>query len=638
MTLFARLAGTTMLALAPGLASGEVTKFEITSQAPAFEGQSFGDAGAYERIDALATIAIDPTSERAAGIVDLDKVPTNDAGMVEFTAEVAILRPAGEGSGVLFYEVVNRGRNLSFMGLNLSPGGSGFDISKPGDGFLMNRGHTLVWSGWQTHLGEDFLNLNLPTAEGVTGQSREQFIFDDGETVSTGTLTYPAADMDPAKATLTVRADTDSPRETPEGLSFRYIDERTVEITRPEGVDGGAIYDFVYPASEAVPAALGFVAVSDVVSFLRGNTGTEAERPTGEITEALGIGISQSGRFMRDLIYQGFNADEAGNTVFDGAIVHIAGSRKTFTNYRFALAGRYSRAHEDHDYPGDQFPFSYAETSDPLTGQTDSILATCTASETCPKIMHVDTDTEFWQGRSSLVSTAPDGTPLEMPENVRLYYLAGAPHFNGWGGAPGEASTCDYMTNPLSPAPVLRALEVALEDWVREGTEPPQSAFPGLGGEGLASPDKLALPQLPGGTPEPEPNDLHVMDHGSNPPAEGEAYALMVPALDADGIAEVGVKLPYVAVPTGTYMGWNLRSEGFADGELCSLTGSFLPFPAEAAEGDSRQPIAARYTDEAAYKAAIEAAAESLVDKRLMLEADVDLVVSEAPALNAAAQ
>ncbi|WP_161555683.1 alpha/beta hydrolase domain-containing protein [Mangrovicoccus ximenensis] len=488
----ALLAGTALLALAPAIASAEVTDFRILAAAPAFDGREFGAAGSYERIDALATITIDPASERAAGIVHIGDVPLNDDGLVEFRSEVSILRPTGTGSGMLFYEVANRGRNLSFMGLNLSPAGKGFDIGQPGDGFLMERGHTLVWSGWQTHLGGDLLQLDLPVAEGVTGLSREQAIFDDGAADGQIKLTYPAADMDPAKATLTVRATAQAAPETPEGLGFRYVDDTTVEISRPEGFDGGAIYDFTYPATEAVPAGLGFVATADVVSFLRGSPGHDAEPPFGPAEHALGIGISQSGRFLRDFLYQGFNADGTGAQVFDGMIAHIAGSRKTFANYPFALAGRYSRQHEDHDYPGDQFPFSYAEATDPLTGRTGSILEACEATDTCPKLMHVDTDTEFWQGRSALVSTAPDGTPLEMPQDVRLYYLAGAPHFNAWGGAPSETATCVYPKNPLSAAPVLRALEVALEDWVRDGTAPPDSVFPGArtsgAGRGIAAP------------------------------------------------------------------------------------------------------------------------------------------------------
>lgn len=633
------LAGTALLALMPTVGAAKVVDFEIVSQSPAYEGQSFADAGTYERIDAIATIALDPTSERARNIVGLDSVPLNDDGMVTFTAEVAILRPAtGSGSGTLFYEVVNRGRNLSFQGLNLAKAGAGFDISDPGDGFLMNRGHTVVWSGWQTHLPDDFLNLTLPVQEGVTGNSREQFIFDDTETVSTGALTYPAASLDPAAATLTVRATTDDAPTTPEGLSFRYINEQTIEITRPEGSDGGAIYDFVYPAKDPVPAGLAFIAISDVVSFLRGSAGHEAESPLEGIDHTIAMGISQPGRLLRDFIYQGFNEDEAGAKVFDGAMPHIAGSRKTFTNYPFALPGRYSRQHEDHDFPGDQFPFTYVTMTDSLTGETDSILARCEASDTCPMLMHTDTDTEFWQGRAALVSTSPEGEALTMPDNVRLYYLPGAPHFNFWGDTAKDTATCNYSSNPISPAPVLRALTVAMEEWIADGVAPPDSVYPGLNGSGLVDLEEFRMPEMVDGAPQPKFNQLRVMNHDTIPATEGEPYAARVPEIDEDGIAQVGIKLPYIAAPVGTYMGWNVRSDGFAAGELCSLTGSYIPFPEQPSETETRAPLSERYADERAYEEAMSEAARGLVEQRLMLDSDVSLVVDAAPSLTLSTQ
>ncbi len=166
----------------------------------------------------------------------------------------------------------------------------------------------------------------------------------------------------------------------------------------------------------------------------------------------------------------------------------------------------------------------------------------------------------------------------------------------------------------------------------------PDSVFPGLGGEGLVAGADAEMPRMAGTRPAPQPNPLAVMDHSAVPPVAGEAYDLRLPALDADGIAEVGVKLPYVAVPTGTYAGWNLRAEGFAAGELCSLTGSFVPFPAGAMAEDGREPLGDRYADEAAYRAALRQAAEGLVEGRLMLAGDIDLVLDAAPPLEPAAQ
>ena len=620
------------MALPAGSAYARVVGFDVTAKTPAYDGRAFGDAGPYERIEGVAHFAVDPASEHLKGIVDLDKAPTNADGEVEFSTQVVILRPTGEASGTLVYEVPNRGRNLSFLMLNLSGGSSAFSVDDPGDGFLMDRGHTLVWSGWQADLSDPAIHLTLPVLEGVTGPSREEFIFDKDEAVSQGKLTYPAVDPDPAKATLTVRATPEAPRETPADLSFRFVDPTTIEITRPAGYDAGAIYELVYEAKDTVPSGLAFAATSDVISFLRGSPGHDAQSPVDGIDHTIAIGISQSGRFLRDLIYQGFNADENGARVFDGAMPHIAGSRKTFTNYRFAQPGRYSRQHEDHDFPGDQFPFSYAETTDPLTGRTDSVFAQCNATDTCPKLIHTDTSTEFWQARASLVSTAPSGEPLTMPDGVRLFFLAGAPHFNGWGGAPGDAATCLYQSNPVSAAPTMRALFVAMDGWVRGETTPPDSVYPGLADDGtLVDPTAIALPKIADKVPGPSPNALKVRDHSVVPPKSDAAYTVRVPKVDGDGIPLGGVRQPYIAAPLGTYLGWNLRDAGFAEGDLCGLTGSFIAFPQSASPSDSRKPLAERYDSAEAYLSALKGAASSLTEAGLMLPEDVGFVLEDAP-------
>ncbi|MEH0075790.1 alpha/beta hydrolase domain-containing protein [Pannonibacter sp. Pt2] len=618
-----------------GNANARVTGFQIQSTSPAFEGATFADTGAYERIDAIATIAVDPDAPANAGIVDLDKAPRNAKGEVEFTTEVFILRPADakKQSPFLFYEVPNRGRNLSFTLLNRAQAsGVPAKAEDAGDGFLMNRGSTVVWSGWQFDVPEAGINITLPKLPGVKGTSREQMIFDKPGETGKIPLTYAAADLDPSKARLTVRATPEDAPATPEGLTFKYVSNTEIEITRPAGLDAGAIYDFVYPAEGSVPLGLAFAATRDVISFLRGNEGHDAENPLTGIKHTVGMGISQSGRFLRDFIYQGFNADEGGHKVFDGAMAHIAGSRKSFTNYRFAQPGRYSRQHEDHDYPGDQFPFTYALTTDPLTNRRESILSTCMATDTCPKIMHSDTSTEFWQGRAYLVSTSPEGEPLAMPDNVRLYFLAGAPHFNGWGLKSEMSKTCVNPTNPLSAAPVMRALYAAMEDWVAEDKAPPASRYPTFSDETLVKLDDLKLPIIDGVAARPKFNTLRVMDHSVQPPLQGATYAEYVPAVDKDGIPLGGIRLPAVAAPLGSYAGWNLRAKDFAEGELCSLTGSYQPFPATAAANDSRTPVKARYKDQQAYLDAVKVAADGLIAEGLMLSGDTGYVLESAKA------
>lgn len=613
-------------------AQARVINFEVTSQTTAFEGMPFPEIGTYDRIDAKATLAIDPNSSRVANIVDIDKVPVNQQGEIVFSTEVSILQPTdpSKKSGLLFHEVPNRGRNLSFMLLNRS--GSS-DIPEKagdaGDGFLMLRGDTVVWTGWQADLPEAAINLNLPVLSDITGPSREQFIFDKPGTTGTGKLTYPAANLDATQATLTVRQNESDPPLTPAGLSFKYISPTEIEISRPEGMDAGAIYDFVYPAKNPVPQGLAFVATSDTISFLRGSPGHDAQSPMQDIDHTLSLGISQSGRFLRDFIHHGFNADENGAKVFDGAMPHIAGSRKTYTNYRFAQPGRYSRQHEDHDYPGDQFPFTYAMTTDPLTGKQGSILEACEETDTCPKIMHSDTSTEFWQARASLVSTTPAGEPLEMPENIRLYFLEGAPHFNGWMTESKMDPVCRYPTNPLSAAPVMRALYSGMADWITTDKTPPASRYPNLVDGTLIPLADFKMPKLGDTVPVPSYNVLQVMDHSAVPPKRGATYPAYVPALDANGNPTGGVALPYVAAPLGTYAGWNLRNDGYAVGELCSLTGLFVPFE-ENASGDGRKSIAQHYKTKADYLDLVRSVSQNLIKEGYMLSDDIGYVMDKA--------
>ncbi|MEZ5660427.1 MAG: alpha/beta hydrolase domain-containing protein [Burkholderiaceae bacterium] len=630
---------TAMLTLTPTAAHARVTALEILEQQnPSFEGASFAAAGTYRRIVARAHFAVDPSAPANAAIVDIDKAPRNAAGEVEFSSDLVILQPSDpqRGNHRLFYEVSNRGRNLSFPLLNDGPYAPDPSTAKQaGNGFLLNAGYTVVWSGWQPDLPGKLVDLTVPVAAGVTGMSREEFIFDADGATGKGPLTYPASDLDPGKATLTVRVNEQDERRTVDGLAFRYVNDREIEISRPAGLPAGAIYEFIYPAKDSLVTGLGFAAVRDLVSWLRGAPGHDVPPPVARIDHTIGLGISQAGRLLRDFIYQGFNADETGRQVFDGAMAHIAGSRKTFTNYRFAQPGRYSRQHEDHAYPGDQFPFTYGETFDPLTQRSDGILKQCRANATCPKIIHTDTDTEFWQARASLVATDPAGQPTTIPDDVRLYYLAGTQHYT-IAGAPIKADkACAFDNNYFHVGAVMRGLVHALDQWITDGTLPPASRFPNRVGATLVKPAELALPAIPGLEYQAKLNRLQVMDHSVMPPAQGAEYPVYVANVDNTGNAIDGVRLPRIAVPLATHAGWNLRKAGFAKGELCSLSGSYVPLakdPAGKQAGDGRPAISELYRNEAQYMAAVEAQIASLTAQRLVLAGDGEMLRERARA------
>jgi hypothetical protein len=624
-----------------GPASAKVLKLEIVkTESPAFEGRSFGSVGTYDRILARATIAVAPGDSHNTIIVDLDKAPRNAQGLVEAVTDVEILRPtnAANGNRRLFYEAINRGGKLSFALFNDNNPVVN-DLVKAGDagnGFLMNRGYTIVWNGWQGDIvpGGGRLTFSPPTVPGVTGLAREEFVFDNTTNPVSAPLSYPAADLDPSHAKLTVREREADERNAPQDLSFKYDGEGKVSISRPANFDAGAIYELVYPAKDSKVMGLGLATTRDIVSFLRYEQADSAGNPNvlaGRIDKAIGFGLSQSGRYLHDFIYLGFNADESGRTVFEGLMPHISGGKKTFTNYRFAQPGRSPYQHADMIYPGSEFPFTYPVTTDTLTGKTDGLLARCLAANNCPKIIKSDSEIEFYQQRASLVVTDTKGDAIAMPDNVRLFFLSNLQHFALANSKPEMTKTCQFPTNPLNAGPSVRALLVAMDAWITNGAEPPKSRYPSRADGTLVAPTKadVGFPDIPGFPYKGTMTRPVLIDFGTMPPTKGKPYPIFLPKTDADGRAVAGLHLPTLEAPAATHTGWNVRKAGFSEGELCENNGSFVPFAATKDErlktGDPRLSLAERYPHEGDRAAAIEKAAKQLVQDRLLLEEDVKI-------------
>ncbi len=628
-----------LLAAAPVRA--EVTRFELQgAAAPAFGGQEFGPAGRYERIVAKATIALDPADARNAIIADLALAPRNAAGKVEATADVVILRPAeaARGNGTLLLEVPNRGREIIGQLMNDAPGANllsgGTD---PGNGHLMRQGYTLAWVGWQADIpAGQGLRLAAPVIPGVTGLSREEFLFDHARNPVAVPLTYPAATTE--GATLTVRAQATDARQTPAGLSFRFLDPQRVEITRPTGFDAGALYELIYTAKDPTVQGMAFAALRDVGAFLRWEKGAANPLSSGQrgtVDQAILTGVSQSGRFVRDFLYLGFNQDEAGRQVFGAMLPHIPGSRRSFTNTRFAQPGRNPTPHGDRHYPADQFPFTYAATEDHLTGKRDGLMQRCRATNTCPRIMQTDSEYEFWGARASLLVTDTQGRHLDLPPEVRAYLMTGHPHYAAAQAVAEKIDRCALPVNPLQAGAPMRALLAAMEAWLREGVEPPASRYP-MRSAGTLLPAAGLYPAIPAlgyrGTYGP----AQLVDNTVVPPVVQGEYAVLLPRVDADGNAIGGVRGPVIEAPKATYTGWNPRDAGYAPGALCYNTGAVVPFAATKAErqaaGDPRLSLEERYASPAAYVAAVRAAADRLVAERLLLPADATRIAAAAEA------
>jgi Alpha/beta hydrolase domain len=629
---------------------GGSVRIEVTErETPVFDGTAFGTVGPYERLHGRIFGELDPTHHLNAGIVNLDRAERNENGNVEYQSDFRILKPLDldRGNSCLVYDVPNRGNQPIMPRLNGAPDGG--HPQHAGNGFLMRRGFTVVWSGWQGDVppGADRLTARFPIIPGVTGMVREEFIAEAtgllgdtnieelSEERFVGTLVYPVAN--PGDATLTVREREADPRVTPPGLAWRLVDDRHVEITRPStpGFDRGAIYEFIYRARDPIVMGIGFAAIRDFVSFLRyqpkANPLAPQERP--RIRHALGFGISQSGRVLRDLVHLGFNQDLAGCQVFDGILPVVAGSRRTCVNWQFAQAGRYSRQHEDHSYGDDQFPFSYAALSDPISGRSGGILQRARDADVCPKVLHLDTESDFWQARSSLIVTDTSGGDITMPDEVRVYSVSGVPH------APFRPLTKPVMQLPgnrLGYGAFMRALLVALFEWVESGIAPPESRFPSRAAGTLVPLVEATetFPRLPQVKFPKVLNELRLRDHSVEPPIESTAYPVFVQLTDGDGNALGGIRHPLITVPLATHVGWSLRASGYGEGELFTIQGSMVPFAETEVErrrtGDPRPSQEIRYASHDAWAARLADAVDRLVADRLLLAEDGDRLLAAA--------
>ena len=640
--------------LAAGTADARVTRIEITQREPFAAGQIYGEAGAYERVIGRFTGELDPAQGLNSQIVDLDKAPRNARSRVEYSADFFILKPVdpAKGNGALLYDVNNRGNKRALIQFNNAPPRNDpKNAEDGGNGFLMRHGFTVVWSGWLPDLpaANNNLRLSVPSAGDAIAQTVwDEFLFNNS-TTKEARLSFPAARRNDARLLVRDR-NTDAPTAVPAD-GWEFVDQRTIRLL-PAGAAFriGAIYQLVYEAKNPPVAGIGFAATRDLVSFLRyqaaDETGTanplaSAGRPA--ITRALAHGTSQSGRYLRDFVYRGFNEDEASRIVFEGINPHI-GTGRVFLDQRFAQPNRMMNiGHGFMFFPDTSFPFAYETETDPFTGKKDGILTRCTTRGNCPKVMHTVSAIEYWQSGQSLITTDPLGRrDAAPPDNVRIYHVASTQHVEI---ATMPKGICALPFNPLDRRPVLRALLLALDRWVKDGTPPPPSRYPRIDDGTLVPAASFGFPRVPGVTLPKAANPKLRFDYGPDfaegivnkvlPEVLPDSYPVLVPKVDADGNEIGGIRLPEVAVPTGTGTGWAVRStEAGGAGELCYLDGFFLPFAKTRAErearSDPRLSLAERYRDPAEYAQKIRVAGAALQREGYILAEDVERIADQA--------
>jgi hypothetical protein len=661
-------------ALVCSAAEARVERVELLSRTDVLDGTPFGEAGAYEKIVGKVHFAVKPGNPHNRLIVDLDKAPRNANGEVEFAADVFILRPkeVARASGTALIEIPNRGGKGMLR--VIQNGKSSVDPTTAeefGDGFLMRRGVTLIWLGWQWDVRDEkgLMRLYAPVAhdppparvsadaafnqpQTITGLVRADFVVTEkidehplGHLITgqIGGTEYYCSKTDDRRNVLTVRDGPLENRRTIPRSDWDFVASTAAKsepgpraIRLKTGFEPGKIYEIVYVARDPVVAGLGFAAVRDFASYLK-----KAENNAAPAKRVYAMGISQSGRFLRHFLYEGFNADEQGKPAIDGMFVHVAGAGMGSFNHRFAQPSRDAQPTNALFYPTDVFPFADTPQKEPESGQTAGLLDRAKTDGVLPRIFYTNTSYEYWSRAASLIHTTPDGKrDLPPMDNVRIYLLAGLQHFTAPFPPTPATEPSLAARNLPNPNPVIyfwRALFVAMDEWVRDGKSPPESRYPKLADKTLVRREELKFPAIRDVTSPGRVHQALRLDFGpqwknriitKQPPGIGKPFPVFVPQVDKDGNDLGGVRLPELEVPLATYAGWNLRDPKVGmPNERVSFLGSWLPFGKTKSDHDARMPLAERYSSREEYLKRFTEAANKLVVDRFLLQEDLDELV-----------
>ena len=627
-------------------------------------GRIFGETGEYEQFDGTARFAIDPRHAYNKVVTDLDLAPRDGSGRVHFSADFSLVRPVcpERGNRRLLVDLPNRGRKVAFLVFDTHPNPmSENPDSFVGEGWLLEQGYTVLWCGWQHDVPESQgpLRAYVPEAleDGKPVTGRIQVAFQPTTKTQAvmlsdrGHVPYPSASVDDPSATLLVREYSGGqPRTVPrDQWAFARLQDGD-EIPDPahvfyrDGFQPGKRYELIYTGEGAPLTGLGLTGVRDITSFLRYASSEEDNPCAGEVDFAYACGASQSGAALRHLLYLGLHEDEQERMVFDGMLSHVAGARRSGANWRFGQPSPF-----EPPTVAQLFPFTDMVQTEPTTGHNDGLQKLAKARGSSPKVVYTNSSAEYWISQAALTHTSLDGEDVTVPDNVRIYHLAGTQHF----GVPLPLTTVSpsdglkscYPFNCVDYRPLLRASLVNLDRWASSGTPPPPSRYPSEG-DGTAI-DREALrdsfPKIPGVTLPENLTPVARYDFGPDvahgrttqlPPKIGTPYPALVSSVDADGNEVSGIRLPDVAVPLATYTGWNLRHREIGgEGQILYLVGATLLFPRTASErrakGDPRASIEERYPSKEAYLEKVLLAAKELAAEGYILESDVEPILQE---------
>jgi hypothetical protein len=647
-SIFSRSLLASLVVIASNALWADVSRIEITDRQTI---ESDGTSLSYEAVFGVIHLTLDPTDPGNSEIIDLEYAPVNSDGLVEYSSDFKVLiPPADRSNGTLIYMVNNRG------GATVPPEES---LHNP----LTEMGFTYLVTGWINELSpaDNRLRLHAPIVgsaeQPITGDVRYEINVgspsNDENIADNRHLAYQPTEAGLLAAKLTQRLYQDDPRIPIERSQFslNIQDERdsnqpVITLNLQGGLQPGFIYELIYEAKDPVLAGAGMSAIRDLVSLIRyeGDSSAQlAQLDLPEIENTVAWGNSQSGRLLRMFLYDGFNQDLDGRKVFDGVIPVIAGSGYGMFNNRFAMPTRTNGQHSNQLFPNDLFPFTYGESTDPFTGRTDGVLSKARATNTVPKLMHLQTSNEYWVRAGSLPHTNPQGTAdAILPDEVRFYTIGGSQHGSG-SGAPQPATTTQLPRNPNMWSPFRDSLIVAMHNWVASGQEPPASRYPKISDGSLVashhangSINSDAWNSLSGINYPSSPYTVGYADWGDrfldqrivdqHPTSTDKYYGSLVPAVNNDNnnFASSTLLPPLTAVPLATFTAWNLRAPSTgAEKSLARLAGGYIPFPAStdsaAMSRDPRSSVAALYNSFEDYLAKYEAATDKLITEGYLL-------------------
>jgi len=416
-------------------AEARITRIEITAtESPTFGGFSWPNVGQYEKLVGKAFGEVNPHDRQNREIVDIEFAPRNPRGNVEYSFNFYILKPIDlqKGAGKMMYEPPNRGgKTWAALGRVSGGGDDPGSITDPEvlkNAFLMPRGYTIAWSGWEDLGTLDTFNASAsfpvakfpPTTANptgtITGPSYEYIVV--GNAAASAALTYAAATLDKTQATLTHRVRLNDTAQVIPASGWNYNANGTAISLVGGSFVANDIYEFAYTAKDPKVNGLGFAAVRDWMEFLRYERRDDHGTPNplaGRIKRVYTEISSQPGRLLNDFRHLGFNETESGKKAFDGHMQWIAAGNGINMNYRFSQSGRTERNRQNHLYIEGRFPFANVTTFDPITRKTDSRYASCEKTHTCPLGMEIYSANEYWVKSASLLHTTPDGT-RDLPD------------------------------------------------------------------------------------------------------------------------------------------------------------------------------------------------------------------------------